>query len=266
MDKVSAKFGFELSHGYILFSALVNKKRVGRFLLDTGSDGTVITPQLAIDLECKIIGSHQGEVAGGRRANILLTKLSSLNIGGVETSLSLVGIYDLNKSREPYGEIDGIVGADFWLKFPFTIDFSQKCLFMGDEIRTRKFRRRGKVVPVKLSGHSPMVNLKVGGRFNILAKVDTGTALSLIPLPIFKKLGLSPDSPRVEITEMKGLEGPYKVLKAVVDSLSLGEGLEVEGMRVGSYATEIGFLGTDYLHHFRLTLDLNGGELILSKY
>ncbi len=266
MKKANTKLGVELSYGYILLSAVINKRWNGRFLLDTGSDATVIIPRFAADLRCRIIGSHQGGVAGGRRANILLTRLNSVNIGGLETPLSVVGIYDLNKVEEPYGEVDGILGSDFWHKFPFTIDFTGRCLIIEDEMSLKKLRKEGKIVSIKLSGHTPFVNLRVGERLNTPAKVDTGTALSFVPLGIFEELGLTEGSPQVEKTEMEGLEGPYKVLKARVDSLSLGKGLEVTGMRIGSYATEIGFLGTDYLHHFCLTLDLNGKEMILKKY
>ena len=115
-----------LEHGLGVWitPVLLNDTRAGRFLVDTGSSVTVVSPALAADLG---IGGEAGgapvelHTLGGRTAGQPAT-VASLRVGGVELRDAPVVLHD------PGPGIDGILGNTFLGRYRVTVDADRRQL------------------------------------------------------------------------------------------------------------------------------------------
>src|SRR5436305_15206781 len=88
----SAKVKFRLAGGaqpLILLPAHVNGRGPSDFILDTGAGTSLLSSELAKQLEVEIVGSKEGQGAGGR-VSVSLGKVDSLGVG--ETNLPDVDV------------------------------------------------------------------------------------------------------------------------------------------------------------------------------
>lgn len=246
----------EICDGYILIEATVNNILRGRFLVDTGADATVIIPERATQLELKTIRHHIGGVAGGTQIKVPLSRLDALSVDGHATALDPVVIVDINDDPGPYGKIDGVLGSDYIRHFPMTIDYTKRELIFEDETTLEKRKQEGINLELTLTeGTAPYLpvwlNNKLMGRY----KLDTGAGMSHIPCADLNSLGISADSPDVVTREASSLGGTYTVLKTRLDTFSLGPALEISNFEINAYDCQYGFIGSDYLRNYVVTLN-----------
>ena len=115
-----------LEHGLGVWIAhvTVNETRTGRFLVDTGSSVTVLSPALAAELG--IVAGPGGSpvelyTLGGRTAGQAATA-GSLRVGDVEVRDAPVVLHD------PGPGIDGILGNTFLSRYRVTVDADRRQL------------------------------------------------------------------------------------------------------------------------------------------
>src|SRR5437588_4571171 len=112
----SGKTKFRLPGGaqpLILVPVKVNQKGPFEFILDTGAGTSLLSLDLAKELEIKIIGSKEGQSAGGM-VSVSLAKIESLAVGQVAIADVDVGIVDLSQIGKTVGaKIDGDLGYNF---------------------------------------------------------------------------------------------------------------------------------------------------------
>ena len=117
-----------LEHGLGVWIARVvlNGSRTGRFLVDTGSSVTVLSPTLAADLG--IAGGPDGtpvelQTLGGRTAGAPAI-VGSLRVGSLELRDAPVVLHD------PGPGLDGILGNTFLSRYQVTVDADRRQLHL----------------------------------------------------------------------------------------------------------------------------------------
>jgi predicted aspartyl protease len=110
----------------ILLETVVNGKGPYRFVLDTGASLTMISPQLAENLDVKREEAQKATGAGGN-VDIHFGIVQSLAVGETRLEAMRVGIMDLTGiSKVIETDIDGIVGYNFLSKFRVLIDYRRR--------------------------------------------------------------------------------------------------------------------------------------------
>src|SRR5438067_13532743 len=92
-----SKVNFRLVGGaqpLILLPVHINDRGPFDFILDTGAGTSLLSSELAKQLEVKVIGSKQGHSAGGK-VSVSLAKVDFLSVGGIKLSDVDVGVVDL---------------------------------------------------------------------------------------------------------------------------------------------------------------------------
>src|SRR5947207_12460082 len=112
----TAKVKFRLAGGVqplILLPVEVNGKGPFEFILDTGAGTSLLSSELGKTLNVKILGSKEGQSAGGA-VSVALAKLSSLAVASVKLDDIDVGVVDLSQIGKTVGaKIDGDLGYNF---------------------------------------------------------------------------------------------------------------------------------------------------------
>src|SRR3954471_19447454 len=141
----SSKTKFRLAGGaqpLILLPVHVNDRGPFDFILDTGAGTSLLSSELAQQLEIKAIGSKEGQTAGGK-VSVSLAKVDSLAVGETKLHDVDVGIVDLSQIAKSIGaKIDGDLGYNFLKHFRVTINYRDCELRLEDPKRVESFGRR----------------------------------------------------------------------------------------------------------------------------
>src|ERR1700682_2429350 len=116
----------------ILVPVKVNGRGPFEFILDTGAGTSLLSTALAQQLDVKVLGSKEGQSAGGK-VSVSLAKLDSLAVGEARLSEIDVGIVDLDQIGKTVGaKIDGDLGYNFLKHFRISINYD-KCEIRFDD-------------------------------------------------------------------------------------------------------------------------------------
>jgi predicted aspartyl protease len=193
----SAKVKFRLTGGaqpLILLPVQVNGSGPFEFILDTGAGTSLLSSDLAKQLKVKIVGSKEGQSAGGKVA-VSLAKTESLAVGETELHDVDVGIVDLSHIGKTIGaNVDGDLGYNFLKHFRLTIDYCNCEVRLDDPKRVENFGRSAKTeVPMRLASPAKpliLVDVHANGRGPFQFAIDTGTSTTAITPELAKKFGI----------------------------------------------------------------------------
>src|SRR3954468_13153869 len=151
----SATVRFHLAGGaqpLILVPVEVNDQGPFEFILDTGAGTSLLSNQLADKLKVKVLGSKQGQSAGGA-VSVSLAKADSISVGEVRLTDVDVGVVDLSHIGNTVGaRIDGDLGYNFLRHFRVSIDYEKSQLRFDDPRRIDVFHRGARTeVPLHLA-------------------------------------------------------------------------------------------------------------------
>jgi len=97
------------------------------FLLDTGANRTVITPELArragVDATTPTARA-KARMAGGQEVDMSVVRLGSISVGTARIANTVIAVYGVMVT-DPTGKpipVDGFLGLDFLARFSTTID------------------------------------------------------------------------------------------------------------------------------------------------
>src|SRR6266567_847996 len=157
----------------ILLPVHVNDRGPFDFILDTGAGTSLLSSELAKQLEVKVIGSKEGQSAGGK-VSVSLAKVDSISVGETKLHDVDVGIVDLAQIGKTIGaKIDGDLGYNFLKHFRVTIDYRDCEIHFDDPKRVESFGRVAKTeVPIRLASPAKpliLVDVHANGRgpFNL---------------------------------------------------------------------------------------------------
>ena len=113
-----------------LVPVVLNGTHRATFLLDTGANITVVTPQLSrragIEMPAGAGASRsKARMASGQEVEVALVRLKSIMVGSARIDNLQVAVYEigvLDSTAMPPLAIDGFLGADFLGRFTMTVD------------------------------------------------------------------------------------------------------------------------------------------------
>jgi hypothetical protein len=119
------------SHHKMIVEVSLNHSGPYNFLLDTGTQITMVDPSLAAQLHLDTQGA--AVVAGaGSRQSASFTQIDLLEVGSYSVVNQNVLVYDLQNLRSADLKIQGVLGEDFLEHFDMRIDNSHRLLCLDD--------------------------------------------------------------------------------------------------------------------------------------
>jgi predicted aspartyl protease len=193
----SAKIKFRLAGGaqpLILVPIRVNGQGPFDFIFDTGAGTSLLSLELAKQLEVKVLGSKEGQSAGGK-VSVSLAKVDSVSAGGMKLDDFDVGIVDLSHISKTIGaKIDGDLGYNFLKNFRVTIDYRNCEITFVDPKRVEYLAGAAQTeTPLRLANPSKpliLVEVHANGRGPFQFAIDTGTSTTAITPELAKELGV----------------------------------------------------------------------------
>jgi len=272
----SAKVKFRLAGGaqpLILLPTRVNGAGPFDFILDTGAGTSLLSAELAQQLNIKILGTKEGQSAGGK-ISVSLAKVDSLAVGQAKIEDVDVGIVDLDHISKTIGaKIDGDIGYNFLKHFRVTIDYRGSMIRLEDPKRIENFASRAKTeVPIRFANPAKpliLVDVHANGRGPFQFAIDTGTSTIAVTPELAKELGLAIS----EIPPITSGGGRIAASAATLHSLQLG------GARSDNVAVVVadlfsmlnavvgakleGIVGYNFLRNYKVVIDYPGETLAL---
>ncbi len=124
-----------------------------KFLLDTGSQLTVLEPSLAEQLELQTVGSI-GIVSVAADSTAALVGVERIRVGTNETRGTQVAVLDLTAIQSLNPEVRGVLGQDFLAQFDLLID-QPHMLLCFDQTGHMQRALDGEHIPVLRSSTTP---------------------------------------------------------------------------------------------------------------
>lgn len=272
----SSKTKFRLAGGpqpLILLPVNVNERGPFDFILDTGAGTSLLSSDLAKQLDVKIVGSKEGQSAGGK-VSVSLAKVDSLAVGETKLQDVDVGIVDLSQIARTVGaKIEGDLGYNFLKHFRVTINYRDSELRLEDPKRVESFARGTQTeVAIRLANPAKpliLVDVHANGRGPFQFAIDTGTSTTAIAPELANQLGV------VTSPVGAGTTGgaPVDFHAGSLRSFQLG-GAKIENMDVvvADFFTMLnaaigarldGIVGYNFLRNYKVVIDYPGESLAL---
>ena len=264
----SAKIKFRLAGGaqpLILLPTRVNGAGPFDFILDTGAGTSLLSAELAQQLNIKVLGTKEGQSAGGK-VSVSLAKVESLALGQAKIDDVEVGIVDLGHIAKAIGtKIDGDVGYNFLKHFRVTIDYQIGEIRFDDPKRFESLGKSAKTeVPLRLASPSKplvLVDVHANGRGPFQFAIDTGTSTTAIAPEVARQLGIegSPIGPLTtggsQVNVTAGNLKSFQVGGARIDDLVVvvADFFAMLSQAVGAKLD--GIVGYNFLRNFRVVID-----------
>lgn len=264
----SARVPFRLAGGaqpLILLPVHINGRGPFDFIFDTGAGTSLLTPELAKEVNVEIIGSKEGQTPGGKVA-VSLGRASSLAVGGLQFKDVDIGIVDLAHIGATVGaRIDGDLGYNFLRHFRVTIDYANGEIYFDYPQRAEGGNEPAKAeVPIRLANPAKpliLVDVYANGRGPFPFAIDTGTSTTAITPHLAKELALLTTPMGAGTTA----GAQVKVNTGSLQSFQLG-GAKIENMVVvvadffdmlsKAIGAELaGIVGYNFLRHYKVVLD-----------
>jgi Aspartyl protease len=164
----------------IVIPVRINQKGPFDFMVDTGSQITVVDPSLAVELGLKSQGMV-GLVSVASYAQASLTVLDTLEAASQVVEKPFVVVQDLGQIQAADPRIRGVLGENFLAHFDLLIDYAHKLLCL-DETGTMRESVRGEHIPL-VTPQDPESEVPFIERLVISAHLSgTGTRQILLQL------------------------------------------------------------------------------------
>ena len=168
----------------IIIPVKINNTGPFDFMVDTGSQLSVIDPSLALELHLKSQGTV-GLIAVTNYTQASIADVDTLETGSHIVQKPLVVVQDLGQIRAADPRIRGVLGENFFAHFDVFIDYSHKLLCL-DESKNMGERLRGERIPLVAPQHPEddppftgrlvvSVHLSDTGGRRILLQLDSGS-------------------------------------------------------------------------------------------
>lgn len=272
----SSKIKFRLAGGaqpLILLPVHVNDRGPFDFILDTGAGTSLVSTELAKELDLKTIGSKQGQTAGGKVA-VSLAKADSVGVGDIKLDDVDIGIVDLSQIGGAVGaKIDGDLGYNFLKYFRVTIDYHDLVFRLEDPKRLEAFGRGAQTeIPIRLANAAKpllLVDVHANGRGPFQFAIDTGTSTSAITPELAKQLDIQTSAAGAGTTGGAAVDFSAGSLQ----SFQLG-GAKIDNMQIviadffsmlsAAIGAKLdGIVGYNFLRNYKVVIDYPNETLTL---
>ena len=273
-DSTSITIPLIYSQGHLLARIQVNGKKKGWFILDSGSSATFYHDKFIKSLEIEEFANLNALGVGGV-VNTQLIKIDSLAIGSIILFDQNAGVLDLadfvNKIPKKL-TLGGILGQDFFLRFPVLLDFKREkmTVFNPDSFKPKRLQNG---IPFILSMKTPTIKASLNGVIGDFI-IDMGNAMGLLITESFGEKLLEVDKLLVDSSSSTYLKGvgqginsmPFEVTSFKLNNLTIpierGLMLENGGGLAGSRYIS-GNIGTMILENYQILFDYANSRLFL---
>ena len=173
-----------VQHALIVIPVKINQAGPFDFMVDTGSQVTVIDPSLALQLDLKPQG-RVGLVSVANFAQASVTLLDTLEAGSRVVEKSPAIVQDLRPIQAADPRIRGVLGESFLAHFDLFVDYGHKLLCL-DETSAMRDSVRGERIPFIRPQHPEnelpfierlvlSVRLSGPGKQPVLLQLDSGS-------------------------------------------------------------------------------------------
>ncbi len=257
----------------ILLPVHVNDRGPFDFILDTGAGTSLLSSELAKQLEAKVIGSKEGQSAGGK-VSVSLAKVDSISVGETKLHDVDVGIVDLAQIGKTIGaKIDGDLGYNFLKYFRVTINYRDCEIRFDDPKRVESFGRSARTeVPIRLASPAKpliLVDVHANGRGPFQFAIDTGTSTTAIAPELAKQLGVE-SSPvgagttgGASVDFSAGMLQSFQLGGAKIDNMAVVVADFFEMLNTAIGAKLDGIVGYNFLRNYKVVIDYPGEMLTL---
>jgi predicted aspartyl protease len=268
LSQGSTKAKFRLAGGaqpLVLLPVNVNGDGPFQFILDTGAGTSLLSSDLAKQLGVKVIGSKEGQSAGGK-VSALLAKVDSLAVGDTHLDDVDIGIVDLVHIGKTIGaQIDGDLGYNFLRHFRVTIDYHGSEIRLDDPKRVEDFGRVAQAeMPIRLASSAKpliLIDVHANARGPFQFAIDTGTSTTAITPELADELAVDGSAVGPVTTggahvEVKaGNLKSFQIGGARIDNLAVivGNFFEVLSNAVGAKLD--GIVGYNFLRNYKVVID-----------
>ena len=243
------------------------------FLLDTGSVTDLIDTQRADELGLAVSGHEEVGGAGDSTMTIAQAEGVALGVGSIDFPPQAITVAPIDErvGRHEGRRLDGLLGYDFFSRFPVELDYDASVLTV------RRDPPRGDHVPLQVVRRHPFVRLKLtfgAATFEEIFVVDTGFrsavvlarpfveergVLARVDRTITATTGIGIGGPTVELVgRADRVEiGPFALRDVVVAFSQAGAGTLADGGFGG-------IVGSDLLRRFVATFDYPQEQLRLA--
>jgi predicted aspartyl protease len=274
----SATVRFHLAGGaqpLILVPVEVNERGPFDFILDTGAGTSLLATELAEKLKVPILGSKQGQSAGGA-VSVSLAKVESISVGEARLPDLDVGIVDLKQIGATVGaRIDGDLGYNFLKHFRISIDYEKCQLRFDDPRRIDVFNRGGGTdVPLRLASPAKpliLVDVHANRKGPFQFAIDTGTSTTAITPEVAKRLGIGGKqmghgtTAGAHVAASAGMLDSFTVGDAKVEEMSVVIADFFAALSEAVGAKLDGIVGYNFLRNFKVIIDYPNGRLSLIR-
>jgi hypothetical protein len=139
-----------LGRSQIAIQVTINQKGPYEFMVDTGSQMTVIEPSLAAELRLRPVGTAQ-VISGLQGAPAMLVSPDLIESGPYSVHAVWVVVQSLMQFQALYPEMRGILGEDFFMDFDILIDRGKKILCLDPTTDMRREIRGERISIVRQS-------------------------------------------------------------------------------------------------------------------
>jgi predicted aspartyl protease len=272
----SSKTKFRLAGGaqpLILLPVRVNGRGTFDFILDTGAGTSLLSSDLAKELDVKTIGSKEGQSAGGK-VSVSLAKVGSLAVGETKLDDVDVGIVDLSHIAKTIGaKIDGDLGYNFLKHFRVTINYRDCELRLEDPKRVESFARGTQTeVPIRLANPAKpliLVDVHANGQGPFQFAIDTGTSTTAITPELAKQLGVETSPVGAGTTGGAPIDfhaGSLRLFQlggAKIDNMDVVVADFFTMLNAAIGAKLDGIVGYNFLRNYKVVIDYPGENLTL---
>jgi predicted aspartyl protease len=253
----STSLPFSLTpQGAIIVPVSINRSEPVSFLLDTGSNGSVISNQFAAALDVHAVAKTTLMSASGQKA-ALVVRIEHLSLGTIDTSdvqATIAPAADLNlPDTAAIGcTVQGVIGQDVLSRLRYTIDYKARRIYWREPSAAVPPR----AIRFELEPREDRFLVRLPQeRRELLLVPDTGSEA----LVLFQRGESNEDCARSDaVVRMTGLGGTRTARRTVVRELRVGDArlLDVPAVIVHRDASGAAVDGLLPLHLFaRVTFD-----------
>ena len=262
---------FELIGNSLRVRVNINGKGPFSFLLDSGSGTTMISDRAADSLEIGVGGDIPVRGVGGF-GTIGMARLDSLTIGQLFWGLTRVSVFDFkNLETLSLSTLDGILGYDFFARFPMRVNFDERTLTLFDS-RKAMPEKPGEKIAADIFYQIPITDVQLDGK-PLRVGFDLGAQAGVVirrQSRWYVEMAEAIDS-LAEKHSVGGIGGMKQVKAFRADSLRIGA-LTIMDPSVMVFGDDSalplpdyveGLLGVDILNQFNLFIDYGEGKVYL---
>lgn len=246
--------------GHLVVESRNDRRSPARFLIDTGSSVTLLSPEFAAQ-----VGSNPTDYEGpqvrvrgadGRTTTLASVAVRRLDLGAARFENVQALLYDLSDLSAHLGvKIDGVLGFPLFRDTLLTLDYPGSRVVLTPA--SENVLSPGSAFSFNTSTRVPLIPVQVGDR-TLLVLIDSGSdgPLNLNPFGLAPNYA-SPPRPATRVTTLTGAQQPE--IARLAETLRLGD--YSLPRPIVQLTDQLSSIGGGVLRHFSITFDQTRGRV-----